>query len=142
MAEREGLPLHAAAGMGHIALLRRLLACGAAVGLATVVGRETALHVAAEAGVPQSVALLLEAAAPVDVQNVDGDRPLHAAAWSGDAEVVKLLLDAGVAVDAPGHRGQSALAVGAARGHESVVRCLLDEGCADVDAADDDGVTP
>ena len=142
-AERERSPLIAAAAQGHVSSLRRLLACGHTdVHSATASGGETALHVAAEAGVAPSVQLLLEARARADAANVRGDTPLHCAAWAGDTECMRLLLDSRARVDARGHEGESALRVAATRGHEAAVRCLLDEYDADADARADDGGTP
>ena len=157
MEERERSALHAACAQGHIALVRRLLACGSAVGFAIVSSGETALHVACEAGVPEVVRLLLDASASTHVRNHAGDAPLHCAAWSGEEEILSLLIDTRAAVEMAGHRGngggaggvsmaghrgETPLHVAATRGHEAAVRLLIDEGDADVDAKDEEGATP
>ena len=129
MEERERSALHAACAQGHVGLVRRLLACGSArVDFAIASSGETALHVAAEAGVPEVVHLLLQARASLHVRNRADDAPLHCAAWSGEEDILQLLLDARAAVGMAGHRGQSALHVAATRGHEAAVRLLVDEG--------------
>ena len=54
----------------------------------------TALIAACRSGNPVAVATLLEAQAPVNVQDADGWTPLHIAVDRGDTKTVKLLLDA------------------------------------------------
>ena len=102
---------------------------------------QTALHMAAECGHVECVALLLEAGADKDLANFEGKTALHLAAQRGFSEVVKLLLEAGADKDTATYDdGQTALHVAAGNGHLEVVKLLLDAG-ADKDATDDGGNT-
>lgn len=139
--DRERSPLHAAAAMGHVALVRRLLASGVAVDASTGSGAETALHLAAGSGVSATVAVLLDAGACINAANLDGDSPLHVAAWEGDQATLQLLIERGAAIDAPGHAGERPITVAAMRSQVEAVRLLLSYD-ADVNAADERGTPP
>ena len=101
---------------------------------------ETALHMAADFGHVECVALLLEAGADKDAADENGQTALHAAAWNGHSEVVKLLLEAGADKDLADFYWRTALHLAAAHGHSEVVKLLLDAG-ADKDATDFGGNT-
>ena len=80
----------------------------------------TAIHVAAIAGRPAALRMLLDRAAlGVDCRDDFGNTPLIAAACRGRAQCVALLLAAGADPNAKNHRGYSALAaaVDAAKPH-------------------------
>ena len=101
---------------------------------------QTALHVAAECGHVECVALLLEAGADKDLADFEGTTALHLAADHGRSEVVKLLLEAGADKDAADYHDRTALHLAAWEGDLKVVKLLLDAG-ADKDATDDGGNT-
>lgn len=92
--------LHYACRRGRALAAGVLLAAGAAPGAAAVShsgsgGRETPLHLAAEAGSLACVILLLAHGAPVDAQSEDGATPLHVAAQGGSDAVALELICAG-----------------------------------------------
>ena len=105
---------------------------------------ETALHVAADTGSVECLALLLEAGADKDAVRMPySGTALHLAADNGHLEVVRLLLDAGASVctdAAGGVHGRTALHSAAMDGHLEIVQLLLGAG-ADKDATDEDGST-
>ena len=140
-ADRENSPLHAAAAMGHVALVRRLLANGVPVDVTTASGMETALHLAAGSGVIATTSLLLSASAAVNACNLDGDRPLHVAAWAGDDRTLQALLEGHADVNASGHLGERSITTAAIRSQVEAVRLLL-EYDADVGLSDDLGRAP
>lgn len=59
----------------------------------------TPLHTAAYLGHLTIVERLLQAGAPIEVENQSGSMPLHLAAEGGHMDVVERLLEVGAAVD-------------------------------------------
>jgi ankyrin repeat protein len=116
----------------------------------------TPLLRAAKAGDNDAVRLLLGHGALVDLPNADGITPLMTAAGMGHGdnptrgrykseadgvETIELLLAAGAEIDLRNGQGQSALHAAAQKGWSNIVRTLAAHG-ADLEAADDAGVTP
>ena len=134
-----------AAFAGDPAVVRTLLAAGAAVDLENRDGR-TALVFAALLRRPEAVALLLDAGASPEITSRIPSfgvvTPMMLAAGRGHAEVTRLLLDHGAATDAPGRIDEmgpmTPLLLAARAGHADTVRLLLDHG-ADPTAIDDRG---
>jgi ankyrin repeat protein len=79
--------------------------------------KKTPLHIAAEAGCPAAVELLLKYGADVNARDARGSTPLHAAAAAGKPESVRALLEGGADPRARDGRGRTPLDVarGAAR---------------------------
>jgi ankyrin repeat protein len=137
-------PLIAAASVDDIAVVRLLLAKGAAVNAKASVGQSaTALMGAAYNGNAELTQLLLARHAELDVVSEDRTgtvrngpvrfgnvTALHMATASGSTEVVKLLLDAGAKVNAADIRGMTPLmwSVSTDRPQPRVVRMLLEKG--------------
>ena len=98
---------------------------------------QTALHLAADCGSLECLALLLEAGADKDAVTFRSNRrtALHLAAMSGHLEVVRLLLEVSANKDTSDAHGMTALLFAAQNGHLEVVRLLLEAG-ADKDATD------
>lgn len=94
---------------------------------------EGLLHTLALHGHWKCLSLLLEAEAPVDREDTNGQQALHIAAQQGHHEVARLLLEAGADKDKVGGRHWlSALHLACQHGHCDMVRLLLDAG-ADID---------
>ena len=100
---------------------------------------KTAMHIAAECGHAECIALLLEAGADKDLADFEGTTALDLAAQNGDVEIVRLLLG-GADKEVAASNLQKALRLAAWGGHSDVVKLLLEEG-ADKDAAEKDGQT-
>ena len=139
------LTLLSAAESGDLGTVQRMLQAGADVnttGDHTMPYGETPLHLAAEAGHREVVALLLEKGARIDQENFNGETPLAVAAWRGHLDVVALLLAKGAEVNQRiGNNGETALHMAALGGHRDVAALLLEEGTA-IDQATSSGTTP
>ena len=85
--------LHAAAGSGHLAMVKELLERGASVDLQTSLGC-TALMDAASGGHPSIVLVLLQHSASIELLDIDGVAALMQAANRGREACVKALLRA------------------------------------------------
>jgi ankyrin len=148
--------LHRAAAAGRSAVVRALLAHGADPNAANHLG-EAALHhaalVADTHGGTACLELLLDAGAHVDEETNDGVTPLMVAARRAHLSSVQLLLARGARVNATTVTGNTALIM-ASDGRngwtrdfsfgdrmEACLRALADAG-ADVNAANDEGITP
>ena len=91
--------LHVAACLGHVGLVRALLAAGARVDCTTVDRGASPLYLAAREGHLEVVCALLAAGARVDLATTArGASPLLMAAHNGHLEVVRVLLAAGAQV--------------------------------------------
>eukprot|EP00930_Biecheleria_cincta_P098988 TRINITY_DN90643_c0_g1_i1.p1 TRINITY_DN90643_c0_g1~~TRINITY_DN90643_c0_g1_i1.p1 ORF type:complete len:735 (-),score=130.42 TRINITY_DN90643_c0_g1_i1:40-2244(-) len=88
---RQFTALHLAASQGRLAVAERLLQAGADAGILTA-ERNLALHLAAAAGHPELVALLLERGSPEQTQrrNALGQRPAEAAMDAATALVFEM----------------------------------------------------
>ncbi len=131
--------LHLAAALGREAMLKQLVAHGAAPGLLAADG-QTPLGVALASGRRDLADWLDWRGWPLP------RRPLLAAdlpsaAMVGDADAVRRLLDLGLPVDAVDSQGCSALLRAAGSGHRAVVDLLLTRG-ASVGLAAGSGATP
>lgn len=89
--------------------------------------RQTALHIAADAGQGGAVEMLLDYGASVDGVDGRGGTALHAAGANGHTPVVLLLLQRGAQVLLD-KQGQTALHRASNRGHHAVVAVMLDRG--------------
>ena len=113
---------------------------GAVVDAQTKLGA-TALHVAAEQGKLDVVALLLSHRAVVDRKTDAGLTALHFAAEHDRREISRHLLLAGAAADARTLTGHTAMHVAITKGHTELTQLLLTEGRATVDATTNLGHT-
>jgi ankyrin repeat protein len=112
----------------------------AANGLETIVDRgldyterednfgKTALHIAADAGQPGVVEVLLRAGANIEARSISDQTPLYYAAAAGHASVVQQLLEAGANLKARDKYGASILYAAATAGEdaEDTVELLLE----------------
>lgn len=85
----------------------------------------TPLHMACSRGDVETVRLLLEADAKVDVRDAQGATPLFSAVEKGNVEVVRLLLQRGASTHILREDGQSALDL--AQGNDRLVKLLQSE---------------
>ncbi|MCC6003801.1 MAG: ankyrin repeat domain-containing protein [Thermofilum sp.] len=147
-------PLHWAAFLGHVDVVRLLLEHGAEVNARNKYG-ETPLHRAAAYGRADAARLLLEHGADVNARDEYGWTPLHVAALQGRADVARLLLEHGADVNVrttgaivfvedftkSTYSGVTPLHLAAYGGHAEIARLLLERG-ADPSIRDKDGRTP
>lgn len=133
-------PLILAAGQGHTAMVKLLLAKGADPNLHSRQGY-TALHramtvsattIAGTPGIPSLgskdvVVALLNSGADINATGEGGATPLMDAANYGNVQIVEILLNRGAKIDVRSSEGENytALLVAAERGHTQVVRSLL-----------------
>lgn len=122
-------PLVIAAAVGHVPILKRLIAAGAAVHDGT--GASAALIAATRdsySGRLDAVRLLLANGADPRLPDPQGDTALHHAASTRDPAVSQALLDAGADPNAQDGQGQSPLARALLAGNGSVAELLLARG--------------
>ncbi|KAJ5910121.1 hypothetical protein N7504_004764 [Penicillium tannophilum] len=135
--------LQAAAGRGHLEIVKTLIQAKAEVNAAPAEndGR-TALQAAAEGGHLEVMKILIEAKANVNAADRDGRTALQAAAGRGHLEIVKTLIQAKADVNAApaGYDGRTALHEAARGGHPEVINVLI-EAKANVNVADRNGRT-
>lgn len=87
----------------------------------------------ARAGETDAVAAFLDAGAPVDLTDPQGNTLLMLAAYHGHGETVRLLAERGADVNRLNDRGQSPVAGAVFKGEDEVVAVLREAG-ADLDA--------
>lgn len=108
------LPLHEAAQAGARRCVAWLLTQGAAPDSRTryrtpMHARQTALHLAAQAGQAEILTELLQAGGTALVLDAQGNTPLHLAAQAGRRAAAEALLDARLLPDRPDDAGRSAV---------------------------------
>ena len=143
--------LHSPAWYGDVEMVQVLLDYKVNVHTRNDMGRAPLHDAAGGAGVrrirntvqswPDTVHLLLEHGADVNMRALDKSTPLHDAAENGSVEIVRMLLEHGANVRAKDDGGRTPLHIAAAENVKEVVRVLLEHG-AKVGAKDDDGRTP
>lgn len=126
-------PLVRAVVDGQADTVEKLLAAGAAVGVA--------LHWACALGRLEAVRALLRGGAPVDARDGESKTPLMVASMQGHDGAVAALLAAGAAVEAEDPFGNRALHIASYHGRAEAARLLSGAGAA-VEARDAQGVTP
>ncbi|KAJ4022718.1 hypothetical protein NW766_001765 [Fusarium irregulare] len=89
---------------------------------------ETALHVAAEAGLVEAARMLIDAGASLTERDDDKRQPLHLACREGHTEMARLLLEKGADIEAVQYQQATALDDAAHWDHLEVVEMLLDWG--------------
>lgn len=121
-------PLMEAAEKGDIATVQQLLAAGGDINLGDQRG-QTAICKACAASQTETVKLLIEAKADVNIATKYGDQtPLIIAAYKGNDDIITLLINAKATINPKPKRyldGETALMAAAAKGHASTVRLLI-----------------
>ena len=95
---------------------------------------EAGLLLASEEGDASLCKLYLDAGAPIDCVNTDGNTPLLVSCRNGHVEVATLLLDRGsTAIDEKNGGGDTPLLYACHNGHLEIATLLLDRGSAAID---------
>lgn len=124
--DRDGwAPLTMAAKSGHDAVVRALVAAGAATNPA--VHRHTALRGAAIYGHLDICSLLLDLRADPDLASDGARTALMGAAMNGHADVVRLLRRRGATLDLRNDFGEDALMLALKFGHHNCAAALSDD---------------
>ena len=142
------LPLHYAAGNGHLDMVEFLISNDADVNAGDAHG-VTPLHLAADGYSPQVVAALIQAKAEINPRtrsiNEHSDwsnsTPLHWAATEGRSENAKVLLDAGADIEAGNAWHRTPLFLATRQSRLDVMELLIERG-ANVNAERDGRGTP
>ncbi|KAI9124788.1 hypothetical protein K1719_004115 [Acacia pycnantha] len=139
-ADEEGwAPIHAAASIGNLEIVDKLLDKGADVNLQNNGGR-TAFHYAASKGWMKIAEILISYGAKINVKDKVGSTPLHRAAGSGNSEMCEFLIEEGADVHATDRAGQTPLMNAVIFQNREVAFLLIRYG-ADLDAQDKEGYT-
>jgi ankyrin repeat protein/L-ascorbate metabolism protein UlaG (beta-lactamase superfamily) len=133
-------PMHLAAQIGSVEILRLLLDAGAPVDVGDA-DNSTALDVAAQSGQLDAVKLLVESGADARHSDNNGMTPLHFASYEGHDDVALYLLEHGADPAAVTSRGSVALHGAALRGSTPTVAVLLEHGVP-ANARNEGGFTP
>ncbi|TTI92362.1 Protein TANC1 [Bagarius yarrelli] len=119
----------AASSMGHVQVLKNLLALN------------KSLTAAAGRGKLDECGFLLEQGATITQPNRKGMTPVYTAVKHGHTQVVELLLQHGAETDTSDKHGRTLLMVAASEGHMTTVDFLLSQGSC-ITAMDKEGLTP
>lgn len=133
-------PLHYAAHLGDLELVRKLVELGADIDARNRFNQNPLLYAAYEGRV-DVCRYLLEKGAAFDFQDNRGNTPILFAARQNHLEVVRMLIEKGAAVDLKGNAGATPLFHAAARGNLEILKMLRIEGAA-IGTADDNGLVP
>lgn len=138
-----GTPLFAAIRNPNPEMLAALIRAGANVHRKDRNGQTPLICAIAETKTPESIRMLLEAGADINVtENIDGMTPLmYAVRYGRKTTLIKSLLQAGADVNAQDRSGMSALMYAVdANGNLETIRLLLQAG-AEIKAQDGSGMT-
>lgn len=129
---REFTPLHIAAAIGDMELIRKLLSYNADLN-ASDENANTPLRYVAYKGrkrgnMVEVATLLIDRGANLNAQNNDGSTLLHEAVFTGMEGLVSLLLDKGADLDLGNKNGATPLHIATANGKVNFVKMLLDRG--------------
>ncbi|KAI1138633.1 ankyrin repeat-containing domain protein [Hypoxylon sp. FL0543] len=86
--------------------------------------RRTALHYASEAGSAKVIQSLLEAKAPANCTDCNGQTPLHLAAARGHRACAEMLLEHSSDILVKNENGKNPISLAEMRGHESTVNLV------------------
>lgn len=122
--------LHAAARIGHSALLKKMVQLGIDIHSKDFMHR-TLLHNAAAGGLVNIITDLLQIGKKIDVRDVYGSTPLHEAAYNGHKEIVVLLISKGADINSKRPDGATPLYLAKKAGHKDIVSILKAKGAVD-----------
>ncbi len=140
---RSSSSLHECAKFGLTPLIPDLLNDGYDIDSQDFTHGLTALMYACQVGYVETVKLLLDLGASVNVRSVNGTTALFEAVSGGHTDSVELLLKKDLDINAvyAGHTQRTVLMIAARNGAEEVVRCLLQRVDMDINAVDASGST-
>ena len=124
----EAVPLYYAAMLGFRNLAERLIAKHPEHVNTRGGFEETPLHVAASAGHPDILLLLIEHGADMKGQGRAGGTSLHRASWNARLEAGQFLLNRGADIDAQDNSKDTALIYASFYGYAEFARMLLERG--------------
>ncbi len=119
-------PLYVASMLGHLDVVKYLVAHGADVNAKNQFGN-TLLHKASEYGYLDGMKCLVELGADVEAKNGGGNTPLHKASEYGHLDVVKYLVAYGADVKAKDNYGRTPLHRAREEGHAEVVAYFVEQ---------------
>jgi len=123
------LPIHYAASVGNIHILRRLLESGLEADDALIKDGWTALFHAAKAGHEEVLRVLIkDYGADVNRRANKGTVAIHTAAYHDHSNCIEVFLEAGVDINVQSNAGQTSLYWAAQKGSIDAVRVLLERG--------------
>ena len=135
------LPLHDCIGTGDIKFPNLLINHGAYVNVTEPYHKQTPLHWAAKAGLPEFVRLFVLQGAHVYAQDIHGWTAAHHAAANGTEESYEPLREGESDFDSTDLLGKSPLHIAAEYGNTAFAKNLL-LGCANVHLQDNEGNQP
>ncbi|XP_060553271.1 serine/threonine-protein phosphatase 6 regulatory ankyrin repeat subunit C-like isoform X2 [Ruditapes philippinarum] len=137
------IPLFLAAEVGNVAVCKELLSSHAEqqLNMQRKDNGDTALHVACRRRDMDLARLLVDAGAPVDLQNNEGQSALHIAAFEGDEAMLKFLLLNKASPYLTDKHDRSPVHIAAERGQTHIVDMLLDKYRSSLSARTKDGNT-
>ena len=138
-------PLYYVAALGHLCLAHRLiLECSQDLDVKDDKGC-TPLHIAVLAGKEEVSQLLIEHSVDLNIEDINHRAPLHMAAYRALPKATRMLLERGgplkARLNARDKNSWMPLHLASARGYSGIAALLLKFG-AEVDAQDEDGMTP
>ena len=133
-------PLHTAASVNHIEMVKLLIKHGANINSKDEADNSP-LHLAIYNGHGKLAKLLIESGAYIHSRNYNDNLPIQMAAYAGLPEVIQQLIEAGSPINAQDQVGDTPLHDAALQGQEEAAQVLLEAG-ADVNATNNAGKTP
>ena len=133
-------PLHTAASVNHIEMVKLLIKHGANINSKDEADNSP-LHLATYHGHGKMAKLLIESGAYIHSRNYNDNLPIQMAAHAGLPEVIQQLIEAGSPINAQDQVGDTPLHDAALQGQVEAAQVLIEAG-ADVNATNNAGKTP
>ncbi|CAK1367200.1 unnamed protein product [Cercospora beticola] len=140
-------PMHLAAGLGHINVVKLLLEYGVPIDIEDVPVPSTSdspqppLVRCAGNGHPKCLEFMLSQKCNIELASANGDTALIVACWNVKVECVKLMLKAGANVNSKSDNGYSPMHCAVKKGSVEIARLLLETGRCDLGLRNADGKT-
>jgi ankyrin repeat protein len=123
----DGRPMHMAAALGKVDVLRAFIENGVSADNEDI-QKQTPLHFAASFGQPEAVRFLVNSGADINAFTNWRATPLHMAAENGNVHVISCLVEKGAAVDAEDDEGRTPLFCALENGNLDAVYVLMNSG--------------